>query len=310
MSESSNGFPDVAVHSVLVMPYDTNIIWAGTEIGIFESTDGGGTWAYHDGGFPAVAAYEMKIVNDQVVVATHGRGIFSGTVPELAGYEPPPALLAPRFRDVLGGAGGIVTVNVVLPSTYDSSFIMIDGEPFQNLGANAAAVDSIFQLMVAVEGLTTSAFSMLSFKDGAALRSNVTNVTLFPLAEAAISYENDFAENGDDFVANGIAFDTLAGFSSGALHSMHPYSDGNDFTSILSIPIIVASENASLYYEDIALIEPGNPGAVFGDATFWDYVIVEGSNDNGSSWTALADGYDARADSVWLGSVWHSGGSG
>ncbi len=74
---SSTGFPDVAVYSLLVMPYDPNIIWAGTDIGIFESTDGGGSWAYANNGAPAAAIWEMLIVNDQVIVATHGRGIWS-----------------------------------------------------------------------------------------------------------------------------------------------------------------------------------------------------------------------------------------
>ena len=41
VENSINGFPDVAVYSLLVMPYDENIIWAGTDIGIVESTDGG-----------------------------------------------------------------------------------------------------------------------------------------------------------------------------------------------------------------------------------------------------------------------------
>ena len=74
---SSTGFPDVAVYSLLVMPYDPNIIWAGTDIGIFESTDGGGSWAYANNGAPAAAIWEMLIVNDQIIVATHGRGIWS-----------------------------------------------------------------------------------------------------------------------------------------------------------------------------------------------------------------------------------------
>ena len=297
---STRGFPDVVVHSLLVMPHNTDIIWAGTEIGIFESTDNGASWAFHNEGFPAVAAYEMKVVNDQVVVATHGRGIWSGTVPELAGYEPPPALLAPRFREVAGGAGGIVSVNLVLPSLYDSSYIMLDTTAFQALGANATPVDSSFQLMIPTEGLANFALSVVSYKDGQFLRSNPNNITVFPLAEAVVTYTNDFAENADDFVANGIAFDTLAGFSSGALHSPHPHGTNQDFTTILSIPIVVASENATIVYDDIAIIEPGNPGTVFGDPTFWDFVIVEGSNDNGTSWVPLADGYDARADSVWL----------
>ncbi len=79
-SKSSNGFPDVSVYSLLVFPRNTKKIWAGTEIGIFESLDEGATWKLYDN-FPAVAVWGMKIVDNQIVVATHGRGIWSGEIP-------------------------------------------------------------------------------------------------------------------------------------------------------------------------------------------------------------------------------------
>ena len=43
---SNNGFPDVAIYDLLVMPHEPNTIWAGTEIGLFESTDNGVELAY------------------------------------------------------------------------------------------------------------------------------------------------------------------------------------------------------------------------------------------------------------------------
>ncbi|HJX70983.1 MAG TPA: T9SS type A sorting domain-containing protein, partial [Bacteroidales bacterium] len=76
-SASNNGFPDVMVYSLLVMPYDNDIIWAGTEIGIFESTDNGATWHYADNGLPAVSIWQMFIQDNHVVAATHGRGIWT-----------------------------------------------------------------------------------------------------------------------------------------------------------------------------------------------------------------------------------------
>jgi photosystem II stability/assembly factor-like uncharacterized protein len=76
-SESNNGFPDVMVYSLLVMPYNTDIIWAGTEIGIFESVDNGISWQYADNGLPAVSVWQMFIQDDHLVTATHGRGIWT-----------------------------------------------------------------------------------------------------------------------------------------------------------------------------------------------------------------------------------------
>jgi len=80
---SSNGFPNVATYSLLVMPFDTNMIWAGTEIGLFESLDGGVTWNYANNGLPAVGIWQMKIVNNQIVLATHGRGIWTVETSEI-----------------------------------------------------------------------------------------------------------------------------------------------------------------------------------------------------------------------------------
>jgi hypothetical protein len=80
-SKSSNGFPDVAVYSLFVFPRNKKKIWAGTEIGIFESTDEGLTWKFYDA-FPAVSVWQMKMVDNQIVVATHGRGVWTGEVPD------------------------------------------------------------------------------------------------------------------------------------------------------------------------------------------------------------------------------------
>jgi photosystem II stability/assembly factor-like uncharacterized protein len=74
---SDNGFPDVMVYSLLVMPFNTDIIWAGTEIGLFESVDNGETWYYADNGLPAASIWQMFIQDNNVIVATHGRGIWS-----------------------------------------------------------------------------------------------------------------------------------------------------------------------------------------------------------------------------------------
>ena len=82
-SESSNGFPDVPVFSLLVLPNEPFTIWAGTEIGLVESTDNGSTWALRDD-FINTAIWEMKAVDDQVVIGTHGRGIWTVTMEGLS----------------------------------------------------------------------------------------------------------------------------------------------------------------------------------------------------------------------------------
>lgn len=80
---STNGFPNVAVNTLLVMPFNTNIIWVGTEVGIIESDDNGQNWHLLDGNLPAVSVWELKIVDDEIVAATHGRGIWTANIPDI-----------------------------------------------------------------------------------------------------------------------------------------------------------------------------------------------------------------------------------
>ena len=81
---STNGFPDVAVFDLVVMPHAANVLWAGTEIGIFESTDFGATWHYSDNGLPAVPVWQMKIRDNEIVLGTHGRGIWTVPLAEVS----------------------------------------------------------------------------------------------------------------------------------------------------------------------------------------------------------------------------------
>jgi hypothetical protein len=80
---SPNGFPDVPVYDVLDFP-GSPVLWAATEIGLIESLDDGKTWHEADNGLPAVALWEIRLLDDEVVLATHGRGVWTlpvGTVP-------------------------------------------------------------------------------------------------------------------------------------------------------------------------------------------------------------------------------------
>ncbi len=73
---SQNGYPDVSTYSVLEFP-DGQRIWAGTDLGIVESLDGGSTWSLYEGNLPNVMVWDLKVIDGQVIAATHGRGIWS-----------------------------------------------------------------------------------------------------------------------------------------------------------------------------------------------------------------------------------------
>ena len=87
--ESSNGFPNVGVNALVVMPYDPNIIWVGTEIGLLESTDRGESWNLVNSNLPNVMINDFEIGDQgQIVIATYGRGMWTATIPELMDFKP------------------------------------------------------------------------------------------------------------------------------------------------------------------------------------------------------------------------------
>ncbi|MDE2133680.1 MAG: sialidase [Alphaproteobacteria bacterium] len=66
-------------HVVKEDPKNPNILFVGTEFGLYVSIDGGSTWAaFRPNDFPAVAVRDMAFQtrDDALVLATHGRGIW------------------------------------------------------------------------------------------------------------------------------------------------------------------------------------------------------------------------------------------
>lgn len=144
------------------------------------------------------------------------------------------------------------------------------------------------------------------------------------IAAAVTKYSTNFESTPkEDFFLKGFGIKTPNGFLNGAIHSDHPYADGSEngypnnssdrytdsYFSLLK-PIILRSDTANIYFDEIALVEPGESGASFilngsVNRSFFDYVIVEGSKDGGKTWLAFQDGWDANANSAWL-KVWNS----
>jgi photosystem II stability/assembly factor-like uncharacterized protein len=79
----SYGIPDVPVNTLVVDPANTNILYAGTDIGVYKSTDGGTSWQPFSTGLPRVAVFGMGLQSTHRVlrIATHGRGLWEISVP-------------------------------------------------------------------------------------------------------------------------------------------------------------------------------------------------------------------------------------
>lgn len=139
-----------------------------------------------------------------------------------------------------------------------------------------------------------------------AVRANQTTLGPFTVPIVGLKapqsqYVNNFNTPTNDFVGVGFSITQPAGFTDPAIHSNHPYADATDLTYQLLVPIVVSGAlgGDTLKFDEIALVEPGEDGSMFGSPNFFDYVVVEGSLD-GDNWTPLAPGYDARDRPKWL----------
>ncbi len=163
--ESSNGFPDVVVHSLLVMPHNPDIIWVGTDIGIFESTDNGLSWHIVGNGMPAVSVYQMKISGDQVVIATHGRGIWTVDIPEI---NKAPFVSAFTQVEALN-----LSIAANLKVDYDSVQVYTDGAKYSAVTNTTIGTNS-FPVSVTSDGVHVA--HIIGFINGTAYRSNTINI--------------------------------------------------------------------------------------------------------------------------------------
>ncbi|TYP71544.1 WD40/YVTN/BNR-like repeat-containing protein [Aquimarina intermedia] len=291
------GFPDVSIHSMIEMPYDENVIWVGTDIGIFETSDGGLNWSLLTG-IPAVSIWQMKIVNDQVVLATHGRGVWSAKISQLSGYEPPTYFAPPVI--VTAKQEAIENMNIFakyrqVNADVTAVKVYLDGEEVAEITENTeqgAEGSYVFENLS--EGLHTIGFQAIGSDEMSSIISSAdVDVVAFasPAEEVVINTftPDDVYTFNNEFVINTVGSTVSQDVLNNADHN---YQDSRQYRTILKRPITVTASSANFRYEDVALTEFNpNPGA------FYDYVTIEATKDL-ETWVEL-DKYDAERFPEW-----------
>lgn len=143
--------------------------------------------------------------------------------------------------------------------------------------------------------------------------SSQSNTTIFPASGLSFVSVKSFAVK-ETFISTldtdqkeffgDFSITKPVGFTSGAIHSQHPYTksdglDGIDKSYVLLYPIKLKSQDSFLDFDEVVLVEPGI-GTDHTSPDFGDYVIVEGTDDGGQTWKPLVPGYDARKFADWL----------
>jgi photosystem II stability/assembly factor-like uncharacterized protein len=75
----AKGIPVGPVNVIREDPVNKDILYVGTDMGVYATTDGGKTWAVLGGNLPTVYAHDLIIHprDNVIVVATHGRGMWA-----------------------------------------------------------------------------------------------------------------------------------------------------------------------------------------------------------------------------------------
>lgn len=90
-SAAASGIPNVPVNALALDPDAPGTVYAGTDVGVYRSTDAGASWSAFGVGLPRVPVFGLAFAGPQnplgkgpLRAATHGRGIWeidSGTTP-------------------------------------------------------------------------------------------------------------------------------------------------------------------------------------------------------------------------------------
>src|SRR5207237_278226 len=68
--------PEIPFYDLVVHPANKNLLYLGTELGLFVSDDGGATWSPTNQGPTNAPVYRLFWVNTRLYAVTHGRGTF------------------------------------------------------------------------------------------------------------------------------------------------------------------------------------------------------------------------------------------
>lgn len=110
-TDISTNLPDEAVNTIYEDPTNENLLFVGTDHGLYVSMDRATTWSAMNNGLPAVAVHDVEVQerDKELIVATHGRSLYRGDISllQIAAVDNPGlTMMAPkrlRYSPRFGG---------------------------------------------------------------------------------------------------------------------------------------------------------------------------------------------------------------
>lgn len=107
---SGAGLPGFNVQVIRFDPTDPDVVYAGTDVGLYRSVDAGVTWSRVDASLPAASVNDLRILPDgsMLRVGTYGRGIWELAVDQPENTPPTIEITAPTSSIVSVNTGDIL----------------------------------------------------------------------------------------------------------------------------------------------------------------------------------------------------------
>jgi photosystem II stability/assembly factor-like uncharacterized protein len=165
----ADALPSGPVNVIKEDPKNPNVMYVGTDIGVYVTIDGGATWEALPSGLPNTFVHDIVIQpeEDILLAATHGRGVFALDVrpiqrlsDEIMGNAvhmfAPENVSMPRGRFGGFGGGGRPTaafhVWMAMAGDYSVSIASVDGEVVQTLSGAGIEGHNMIVWDLSVEG--------------------------------------------------------------------------------------------------------------------------------------------------------------
>jgi hypothetical protein len=136
-TDISNNLPDAPVDSIAVDPDDPNVLYLGTDVGAFISTNGGTAWQIFGTGLPNVPVTKIRVFDSSVGgakfvrVSTYGRGVWQFSLPLPMPVNVSPSTL-PQFTGTVQTATAPQMVTVSNPGSSGGPAVSITAIGFSN----------------------------------------------------------------------------------------------------------------------------------------------------------------------------------